>query len=125
MMARRVLLLVSQPVRLLVSTSPNQPANSVFLSQQTSTSQPKPAQKPTNEHAQFRAFLSHVTVECQDHLKHVLHYRLDRPILNGPPLLRRLSCRVRARQQEPALEDVVSALPLPANGHHNHPERYW
>jgi len=51
MMARRVLLLVSQPVRLLVSTSPNQPANSVFLSQQTSTSQPKPAQKPTSEQA--------------------------------------------------------------------------
>jgi len=38
-----------QPVRLLVSASPNQSANSIFLSQQTSTSQPKPAQKPTSE----------------------------------------------------------------------------
>jgi len=36
-------------VRLLVSASPNQPANSVFFSQQTSTSQPKSAQKPTSE----------------------------------------------------------------------------
>jgi len=40
-----------QPVRLLVSASLNQPANNVFLSQQTSTSQPKPAQKPTSEEA--------------------------------------------------------------------------
>jgi len=39
------------PVRLLVSARLIQPANSVFLSQQTSTSQLKPAQKPTNEHA--------------------------------------------------------------------------
>jgi len=37
------------PVRLLVSASPNQPANSIFLSQQTSTSQPKSTQKPTSE----------------------------------------------------------------------------
>jgi len=40
-----------QHVHLLVSASLNQPANSIFLSQQTSTSQPKPAQKPTSEHA--------------------------------------------------------------------------
>ena len=39
------------PVRLLVLTSPNQPTNSVFLSHKTSTSQPKPAQKPTSEQA--------------------------------------------------------------------------
>jgi len=39
------------PVHLLVSASQNQPANSVFLSQQTSTSQSKPAQKPTSEQA--------------------------------------------------------------------------
>jgi len=43
----------NHPVRLLVSTSPNQPANSVFLSQQTSTSQLKPAQKPTSEQAEY------------------------------------------------------------------------
>jgi len=43
------LLSYMQPVRLLVSASPNQSANSVFLSQQTSTSQPKSAQKPTSE----------------------------------------------------------------------------
>jgi len=41
----------SQPVRLLVSASPNQPANSVFLSQKTSTSQPKPAPASTSEQA--------------------------------------------------------------------------
>ena len=40
-----------QAVRLLVSASPNQPANSVFLSQQISTSQLKPAQKLTSEQA--------------------------------------------------------------------------
>jgi len=40
-----------EPVRLLVSASPNQPANSVFLSQKTSTSQPKPAPAPTSEQA--------------------------------------------------------------------------
>jgi len=40
-----------QPVRLLISASPNQPANSVFLSQQTSIGQSKPAQKPTSEQA--------------------------------------------------------------------------
>ena len=40
-----------QPVRLLVSASPNQPANSVFLSQKTSTSQHKPAPAPTSEQA--------------------------------------------------------------------------
>ena len=39
------------PVRLLILDRLIQPANSVFLSQQTSTSQPKPAQKPTSEHA--------------------------------------------------------------------------
>jgi len=38
---------------LLVSASPNQPANSVFLSQNTSTSQPKPAPAPTSEQARF------------------------------------------------------------------------
>ena len=38
-------------VRLLVSASLNQPANSVFLSQKTSTSQPKPAPAPTSEQA--------------------------------------------------------------------------
>jgi len=42
----------NHPVRLLVSARLIQPANSVFLSQQTSTSQPKPAQKPTSEHAE-------------------------------------------------------------------------
>ena len=42
----------NHPVRLLVSASPNQPTNSIFLSQQTSTSQPKPAQKPTSEQAE-------------------------------------------------------------------------
>ena len=40
-----------QSVRLLVSASPNQPANSVFLSQKTSTSQPKLAPAPTSEQA--------------------------------------------------------------------------
>jgi len=40
---------VSQPVHLLVLVSPNQSANNVFLSQQTNTSQPKQAQKPTSE----------------------------------------------------------------------------
>ena len=39
------------PVRLLVSARFIQPANSVFLSQKTSTSQPKPAPAPTNEQA--------------------------------------------------------------------------
>ena len=43
----------TQPVRLLVSASPNQPANSAFLLQQTSTSQLKPAQKPTSEQADY------------------------------------------------------------------------
>jgi len=47
----RLLTLSIQPVRLLVSASPNQPANSVFLSQQTSTRQPKPTQKQTSERA--------------------------------------------------------------------------
>ena len=42
-----------QPVRLLVSASPNQPANSVFLSQKTSTSQPKLAPAPTSEQALY------------------------------------------------------------------------
>jgi len=37
----------------LASASPNKPANGVFLSQQTSTSQPKSAQKPTSEHADY------------------------------------------------------------------------
>ena len=37
------------PVRWLVSVRFIQSVNSIFLSQQTSTSQPKPAQKPTNE----------------------------------------------------------------------------
>ena len=41
-------------VRLLVSARLIQPANRVFLSQQTSTSQLKPAQKPTSEHADWR-----------------------------------------------------------------------
>ena len=41
-------------VRLLVSASPNWPANCVFLSQQTSTSQPKPAQNLTSEQAENR-----------------------------------------------------------------------
>ena len=40
------------PVRLLVSARLIQPANSVFLSQQISTSQPKPAQKLTSEHVE-------------------------------------------------------------------------
>ena len=40
-----------QSVRLLVSASLNQPANSVFLSQKTSISQPKPAPAPTSEQA--------------------------------------------------------------------------
>jgi len=47
-----------QPVRLLVSTSPNQPTNSVFLSQQTSISQSKPAQKPTSEQADYVELIS-------------------------------------------------------------------
>jgi len=38
-----------QPVRLLISASPNQPANSVFLSQKTSPSQPNPAPAQTSE----------------------------------------------------------------------------
>jgi len=38
-------------VRLLVSVRLIQPVNRVFLSKQTSTSQLKPAQKPTSEHA--------------------------------------------------------------------------
>jgi len=38
-----------QLVYLLVSASLNQSTNSIFLSQQTSTSQSKPAQKPTIE----------------------------------------------------------------------------
>jgi len=44
------------PVRLLVSASPNQPANSVFLSQKTSTNQtkPAPAPAPANEQAHYR-----------------------------------------------------------------------
>ena len=42
---------IIQPVRLLVSASLNQPANSVFLSQKTSTSQSKPAPAPTSEQA--------------------------------------------------------------------------
>ena len=44
-------LMFFQPVRLLVSASPNQLANSVFLSQKTSTSQPKPTSAPTSEQA--------------------------------------------------------------------------
>jgi len=40
-----------QHVRSLVLASPNQSVNSVFLSQQTSTSQHKLAQKLTSEHA--------------------------------------------------------------------------
>ena len=36
---------------MLVSARLIQPVNSVFLSQQTSTNQSKPVQKPTNEHA--------------------------------------------------------------------------
>ena len=47
--------LIIQSVRLLVSASPNQPANSVFLSQKTSTSQAKPAPTPTSEQAQCAA----------------------------------------------------------------------
>jgi len=43
-----------RPVRLLVSVSPNQSANSVFLSQKISTSQPKPAPAPTSEQALCR-----------------------------------------------------------------------
>ena len=39
------------PVCLLVSTSLNQSVNSIFLSQQISTSQSKPTQKPISEHA--------------------------------------------------------------------------
>jgi len=35
------------------SVSSNHPANSIFLSQQTSTNQPKPAQKPTSEQAEW------------------------------------------------------------------------
>ena len=46
------MLISHHSVRLLVSTSPNQPTNSVFLSQQISTTQPKPAQKPTSEQAE-------------------------------------------------------------------------
>ena len=49
----------NHPVRLLVSASPNQSANSVFLSQQTSTSQPKPTQKPSSEQAEFLLYISH------------------------------------------------------------------
>ena len=41
----------NQPVRLLVSIRAYQPANSIFLSQQTSISQFKLAQKPTSESA--------------------------------------------------------------------------
>ena len=41
-----------QPVRLLVSASLNQPANSVFLSQKISISQPKSAPTPTSEQTQ-------------------------------------------------------------------------
>ena len=47
------LLLDIEHVRLLVSASPNQPANSVFLSQKTSTSQSKPAPTPTSEQAHY------------------------------------------------------------------------
>jgi len=47
-----------QPVRLLVSASPNQPANSVFLSQKTSTNQPKPAPAPTSEQAHCVYYVS-------------------------------------------------------------------
>jgi len=42
----------NHPVRLLVSVRLIQPANSIFLPQQTSTSQPKPVQKPTSEYAE-------------------------------------------------------------------------
>jgi len=45
----------NHPVRLLVSASPNQPANSIFLSQQISTSQLKPAQKPTSEQTEYHS----------------------------------------------------------------------
>jgi len=43
--------LVYHPVRSWISARLIQPANSVFLSQKTSTSQLKPAPAPTNEHA--------------------------------------------------------------------------
>ena len=46
-------LMYTHPVRLLVSARLIQPANSVFLLQQTSISQPKPVQKPTSEHADY------------------------------------------------------------------------
>jgi len=39
------------PARLLVSASPNQLANNIFLSQKTSISQSKPALAPTSEQA--------------------------------------------------------------------------
>jgi len=42
----------NRPVHLLVSANPNQPVNSVFLSQQTSTSQLKSAKNPTSEQAE-------------------------------------------------------------------------
>ena len=59
----------NHPVRLLVSARLIQPANSVFFSQQTSTSQPKPAQKPTNEHAEcvFCSGYIHNEVTCWPH----------------------------------------------------------
>ena len=52
----------NHPVRLLVSARLIQPANSVFLSQQTSTSQPKPAQKPTSEQAIYYNNIEHRTM---------------------------------------------------------------
>jgi len=52
------------PARLLVSASPNQPVNSVFLSQQTSTGQPKPAQKPTSKQASLREQKEFASTTC-------------------------------------------------------------
>ena len=44
---------VIQPVRSLVSATPNQPANNIFLSQKTSTSLLKLAPAPTSEQAHY------------------------------------------------------------------------
>jgi len=49
---------VNQPVRFLVSARTYQLVNSVFLSQQISTSQLKSAQKPTNEQIEYAHYLS-------------------------------------------------------------------
>jgi hypothetical protein len=57
--------IVIHHVRLLVSARLIQPANSVFPSQQTSISQPRPAQKSTSEHADCLALLCTTIYRCK------------------------------------------------------------